>query len=145
MAIFGVGTATAEEIPGPLALTFEKTSVKDGVWEGRVSGDTRGRLRTVLRDVEVLGDIWLVKFDWIVKAKDEENRFTARMAGMLNTATGKVAMTGQVIEGYRLGAQVEEEGTLIDADTLSFKGTIEVHAEPTTSAGSSQGRVYGWE
>ena len=37
-------------------------------------------------------------------------------------------MNGTVVEGYLLGAQVHEEGQLIDADTLRFQGTIQVTA-----------------
>ena len=54
--------------------------------------------------------------------------FVADLAGVLNIETGAVVMNGTVVEGYLLGAQVHEEGQLIDADTLRFQGTIQVTA-----------------
>ena len=127
----GVEAQGSADTVGPLLLTFEKTAIKDGVWKGNVAGNLQGKLRTYLLDFEVLGDIWLVKFDWVVRHRGNPKlSFTARMAGLLNNSTGRVFMQGQIIEGYRTGAQVTEEGWLTDLDSLSFKGTIEVAPAP---------------
>ena len=106
----------------PVYLTFDKSSVAPGVWEGTVEGDVEGGLTTNLLDLRVTGAIWHVEFDWIVDAGDQS--FTARLTGVLNTNTGRVVMNGTVIEGWLQGARVHEEGQLIDPDTLRFQGTI---------------------
>ena len=106
----------------PVYLTFDKSSVAPGVWEGTVAGDVEGNLTTVLRDLRVTGPIWHVEFDWIIDAGDQS--FTARLTGILNTNTGYVVMNGTVIEGWLEGAQVHEDGQLIDPDTLRFQGAI---------------------
>lgn len=108
----------------PLRLTFHKVGVAPGVWQGTVSGDIEGTLTTQLLDLEVSGPIWRVKFDWIVEAGPSS--FTARLGGILNTETGAVVMNGKVLEGFLLGAQVHEEGKLIDPATLGFAGTIQL-------------------
>jgi hypothetical protein len=106
----------------PVHLTFDKSSVEPGIWEGTVAGDVEGNLTTELRDLRVNGPIWHVEFDWIIDAGDQS--FTARLTGVLNTNTGRVVMNGAVIEGWLEGARVHEEGQLIDPDTLRFQGAI---------------------
>ena len=113
----------------PVLLNFDKTLVGQGVWKGTVSGGVTGNLRTELTSLQVAGPIWLVGFNWIIDAG--EYSFTARLNGTLNTLTGQVVMNGTVVEGWLLGAQVHEEGQLVDPNTLRFQGTIQVM--PATS------------
>jgi hypothetical protein len=112
----------------PLNLTFEKEAVAVGVWEGSVSGDVNGDLRTVLTSCSgpapCSGQIWHVEFDWIIDAGTES--FTAHLSGMLNNLTGSVVMDGTVVDGFLQGAQVHEEGQLVNAATLRFEGSIRV-------------------
>jgi hypothetical protein len=110
----------------PVNLTFSKQSSGIGTWEGTVSGDLEGQLTTVLTDLRVSGPVWHVEFDWIVDAAGDANDFTAHLSGILNTDTGSVVMNGTVVEGWLLGAQVHEEGQLVDPATLAFEGTIRI-------------------
>lgn len=111
----------------PVRLDFDKSIVDpDGVWQGTVSGDIEGDLTTVLTSLRVAGPIWHVTFDWIIDADDPDYSFTANLSGTLNTKTGKVVMNGTIVDGYLLGAQVHEEGQLVDAETLQFQGTIRI-------------------
>ena len=61
---------------------------------------------------------------WIVEAGDHS--FTAILKGTLNTMTGKVEMDGTVVEGWLVGAQVHEEGQLVDPLLGRFQGTISI-------------------
>ncbi len=109
----------------PVYLQFDKTIVDSaGIWQGTVSGDLNGNLTTVLTYLRISGPIWHVEFDWIIEADPQS--FTAHLTGILNTKTGHVAMNGVVTEGWLLGAQVHEEGQMVDPDTLRFQGTIQV-------------------
>jgi hypothetical protein len=123
-------TAGAAAAPGtsnaPVRLDFDKTAVAPGMWEGTVSGDFEGDLTTVLTSLRVAGPIWHVTFDWIIDADDPDYSFIASLSGTLNPKTGKVVMNGTVVDGYLLGAQVHEEGQLVDADTLQFQGAIRI-------------------
>ncbi|MBI1296746.1 hypothetical protein GC175_17460 [bacterium] len=123
LAIFSPMSLRAQE-DGAINLTFAKAAVDEGVWEGTVGGDVEGNLHTVLLSADTSAPIWQVEFDWIIDADDKS--FTARMSGTLNTETGAVAMQGEVIEGWLLGAAVQEEGQLVDAETSAFEGTIRV-------------------
>ncbi len=105
-------------------LTFDKSAVSPGVWQGSVAGDVSGGLETRLLAAAPEGPILHVIFDWIVDAG--ERSFTARLAGTLNTETGKVKMRGSVIEGWHLGARVKERGQLVDPATSRFVGTIKI-------------------
>lgn len=134
-SIGAVGVSSAAAANAPVRLTFEKTIADPaaGVWEGTTGGDVDGTLRTELRSLRVTGSIWHVTFDWIVTAG--ERSFTARLSGVLNTATGAVVMNGTVVEGWLEGAQVHEEGRLLDPGSLHFEGSIRLM--PATADGSS--------
>jgi hypothetical protein len=108
----------------PVRLTFDKSSVSSGIWQGSVAGDVSGGLRTALRSVRVSGPIWHVQFDWIVSAG--AHSFVARLDGTLNNDTGAVVMNGTVVGGWLRGAHVHEQGQLVDAATLRFVGAIDV-------------------
>jgi hypothetical protein len=127
LSVSPVLAAPASATP-PLNLTFEKEAVAVGVWEGSVSGDVNGDLRTVLTSCSgpapCSGQIWHVEFDWIIDAGTES--FTAHLSGMINNLTGSVVMDGTVVDGFLQGAQVHEEGQLVNAATLRFEGSIRV-------------------
>jgi hypothetical protein len=109
----------------PVRLEFEKCLVDPaGIWEGSVSGDIQGDLRTELRELRVTGEVWQVRFAWIIDAG--AHSFTADLSGILNTVTGRVVMNGQVTEGYLAGARVHEDGQLVDAVNSCFVGTIRI-------------------
>ncbi|HEV2131842.1 MAG TPA: hypothetical protein VGR27_12095 [Longimicrobiaceae bacterium] len=108
----------------PVRLDFEKCAVAAGVWEGTVAGDIEGDLRTELTELRVTGPVWHVRFNWIITAGEQS--FTADLKGILNTVTGRVVMNGRIVEGYLAGAQVHEQGQLVDADRSCFAGTIRV-------------------
>ncbi len=124
-----IGPGRLDAAPAlPVRLNFSKAlaSVTPMVWKGSVSGDVNGELETRLLNLRVTGVIWQVEFDWIITAANPAQSFTARLSGTLNTKTGKVVMNGVVIDGYLEGAQVHEEGLLIDQAASRFEGTIRV-------------------
>ena len=112
----------------PVNLTFEKEAVAPGAWEGTVSGDINGDLKSFLTACTgpnpCSGRIWHVEFDWVIDAGAES--FTAHLSGVLNNVTGSVVMNGRVVEGFLEGARVHEAGQLVNAETLGFEGTIRI-------------------
>ena len=123
LAFAALGAGAAQE---SLSLAFDKAGVGDTVWTGTVSGDVSGVLTTVLISADTSASVWLVEFYWIVTADDPERSFVARLSGTLDSETGVVAMSGRVVEGYREGAMVEEQGQMVDPDRSAFTGTIVV-------------------
>jgi hypothetical protein len=122
-------------VPGTaVELSFDKTAVAEGVWQGTVDGDVTGTLETRLTERRISGPIWHVRFDWIISAGDQS--FVADLRGTLNNNTGAVVMNGTVVEGYLLGARVHEEGQLVDGATLRFHGSLRLMpataVEPTS-------------
>ena len=127
---------------GDVNLTFQKAASGEGTWAGTVDGDVQGNLETVLLNIDNSNPVWDVEFDWIIDAGDRS--FTTRMTGTLNSETGAVEMDGEVIEGWMLGARVHEEGQMVDPETSTFEGFIELHADdmapetlPVTGGGIS--------
>ena len=127
---------------GDVNLTFQKAASGEGKWAGTVDGDVQGNLETVLLTIDNSNPVWDVEFDWIIDAGDRS--FTARMTGTLDSETGAVAMSGEVIEGWMLGTRVHEEGQMVNPETSAFEGVIKLYADdvapetlPVTGGGIS--------
>lgn len=114
-------------------LTFEKSSVSESAWVGRVDGDVSGQLVTTLIAIDQSASPMPVEFYWIVLADDPAQSFVARLTGTLDGETGEAKMAGFVVDGYMKGAAVEEAGQLQDADTSTFTGTIVIDQATTGS------------
>jgi hypothetical protein len=111
----------------PVRLTFEKAGVEPGVWEGTVHGAFEGELRTELMDYRETGQVVHVDFAWIITGTPGgEYDFVAHLSGILNLNTGAVVMTGRVVDGYLQGAQVHEEGQLVEPVNSAFQGYIRI-------------------
>jgi len=131
---FAVATApTATASNAPLRVNFIKHVVDPTnlVFEGTVSGAVDGSLVSKLVTLNGIdGPNYNITFDWIVSAGAES--FTARTTGNWNIDTGQVVMNGTVIAGYLNGAQVHEQGHLVDPTTLTFEGVLQLM--PATAA-----------
>ena len=106
----------------PIRIQFDKQGGANGTWTGTVTGDVEGALTTQLQSLTPNGPILNVSFAWIVSAGEQS--FTAVLHGTLNSLTGQVEMDGTIVEGWLAGAQVHEEGQMIDPATGRFQGTI---------------------
>jgi len=106
----------------PIRLQFDKHGGASGIWNGTVSGDVEGSLTTQLLSATQAGPILNVTFAWMVSAGEQS--FTAVLKGTLNTLTGQVEMDGTIVEGWLVGAQVHEEGQLVDPAIGRFQGKI---------------------
>jgi hypothetical protein len=123
-ASFAVSAPTATAA-SPVEVDFVKhaTDPTQFVFGGTVSGGVSGGLTSRLVSLDaVSGPVYHVTFEWSVSAG--AMWFTARTSGIWNTLTGSVVMDGRVIAGYLDGAQVHEEGQLVDPSTLTFAGFL---------------------
>lgn len=117
-------SAGASGEPIPVQLQFDKQGGANGIWNGSVTGGVEGSLTTQLLSLVPAGPVLKVSFAWIVDAGEQS--FTAVLYGTLNTLTGQVEMDGTIVEGWLAGAQVHEEGQLVDPATGRFQGTITI-------------------
>jgi hypothetical protein len=133
LIVLCVGALVAAAVPAanasnaPLQVTFDKHVVDRTafVFMGTTGGDISGSLTSNLVSLNATtGPILHITFDWNVSAGAKS--FIARTDGIWNTKTGSVVMNGTVIAGYLLGAQVHEEGQLVDPAALEFAGTIRI-------------------
>jgi hypothetical protein len=122
VASFTASAASAAASSEPVRLTFDKSAVAPGIWQGTVDGDVSGSLTTILTDLRIEGPVWHVRFDWIVSAGGSS--FVADLRGTLNTETGAVVMNGTVVDGLLEGARVHERGRLVDPAALRFQSSI---------------------
>jgi hypothetical protein len=122
---FGATSASASD--APLRVTFDKHVVDAATFSfaGTTGGDAPGTLTSQLVAIErVSGPVYHVTFDWFVTAGSHS--FVARTSGIWNTKRGLVTMNGSVTSGYLDGANVHEQGELVDPATLRFQGVIQV-------------------
>jgi hypothetical protein len=129
VATLGVAAAapSATASNAPLQVNFIKHVVdpQNLVFQGTVSGAVTGSLVSEVVSLNgVDGPIYNITFDWIVSAGDDS--FAARTSGTWNTLSGQVTMNGTVISGYLEGAQVHEQGHLVDPSTLTFAGFLQL-------------------
>jgi hypothetical protein len=122
--------ATTPENMSPIRLRFDKQGGANGMWNGTVSGDVEGSLTTQLLSATQAGPVLNVTFAWTVSAGEQS--FTAVLKGTLNTLNGRVEMDGTIVEGWRMGAQVHEEGQLTDPQLGRFQGTITIFPATAT-------------
>jgi hypothetical protein len=126
VASTALGGSAASASSAPVQVDFVKHVVDPGnlVFEGTVSGGVNGSLTSRLVSLNrVSGPNYHITFDWIVSAGEQS--FAARTTGIWNTLTGRVGLNGKVISsGYLSGAQVHEEGHLVDPSSLTFAGFL---------------------
>jgi hypothetical protein len=124
-AVVAAAVPAANASNAPLQISFDKhvTDPAAFIFAGTTGGDISGTLTSNLVSLNAsTGPNLHITFDWTVTAGTES--FTARTEGIWNTKTGSVVMNGTVIDGYLLGAQVHEEGQLVNPATLEFVGFL---------------------
>jgi hypothetical protein len=127
LATTALGATSLSAANDPVRVTFDKHLVDAAAFTfaGTTDGDAPGTLTSQLVSIEdVSGPVYHVTFDWFVSAGAKS--FVARTSGIWNTEKGLVNMNGSVTSGYLVGAQVHEQGQLVDAATLRFQGVIQL-------------------
>lgn len=117
----------------PFEATFAGVSDARSVWEGRFRGETGGRLRLMLHQVEspleAANPVWHAQAHWTVDAESVGRSFTAELEGMVDWKTGATRLGGVVTSGWMKGAWVQQIGQFVNGDV---SGTLEV--APTVAA-----------
>src|SRR5262245_56145809 len=123
-AIAAVGAPSATAAP-PVQVDWAKHLVDPATlsFAGTSSGAAPGTMTSQLVSLDAqAGPILHITFRWTISSPGKS--FTAVTSGIWNTNTGRVVMNGRVTDGYLEGAQVHEEGQLVDPATLSFEGFL---------------------
>jgi len=126
-ASLAIGASAASASNAPLQVDFVKHLVNPATltFNGTTSGAVTGTLTShVVSLNRVDGPVYNITFEWEISAGDHS--FTALTDGTWNTDIGQVTLNGTVISGYLDGAQVHEQGHLIDPNTLTFAGVIKL-------------------
>ena len=114
----------------PLEVEYVKTETGPGTaqWTGAVKGDVAGTLRTRVLSVREAGHIWHIETLWEVDAGEES--FDAELNGTLDTKSGALLLTGQIVRGMLVGALVYDTGRLTGIDPVTggtvFEGSIRI-------------------
>lgn len=119
----------------PIELTYVKTETGPGTahWTGAVSGDFSGDLATQVLSVKEAGHIWHIETLWEVAAGPQS--FSAELNGTLDTKTGTLVLTGEIVSGAMTGAQVYDEGQLVGTDSGTGGTVFEGFLRIMTSSG----------
>lgn len=130
LAATGSAATAGTEHSKPIVVTFQKHLVDADnlVFQGTAGGRAKGALesRMVPGSLTIAGSVWHFAFDWIVDARSPHKSFVARTEGTFDLTTGRVAMEGTVTDGWHDGAAVHEEGQLLDPDTFTFAGELQI-------------------
>jgi hypothetical protein len=115
------GTATGSN--AAVVIPFEKHSIGPGHYVGTACDG--GTIDMQLSDSSVTGNVQ--HFTATVQlACAGKGALTAVLDGSFNFSTGKTVLNGVVVDGWLAGAQVHEEGQLVDLDPLTFLGTVQL-------------------
>jgi hypothetical protein len=107
----------------PIVLEFQKHWVGAGQYAGTITGG--GTIEMTLFDSRVIGNTQ--HFSANVEVEDSSaGSFTAVVSGQINFSTGRVVLNGTGTSGSLEGARVHEESLLVDPDTGTFEGTLQV-------------------
>ncbi|OLC04403.1 MAG: hypothetical protein AUH45_03105 [Gemmatimonadetes bacterium 13_1_40CM_69_22] len=112
--------------PEPRRLAFQTAFAgvsNDGqscVWEGSLSGSTRGSVRVELRQVESAAEaaspVWHVVTRWSVVDPSGARSFDAELEGMVDWKAGTIRLGGTMADGWLKGSWVEADGRLSNGD-----------------------------
>lgn len=116
-----VSTAAAPAASAPIAVTFEKVWQAPGYYAG-TTGDG-GTIEMWVSNSAVTGS--MQHFDVTLRTSLSGGRsFEAMLKGTFNFSTARTLLTGVVTDGWLAGAQIREQGSLVDDDPLTFGGTL---------------------
>jgi hypothetical protein len=111
-----------------VTLSFSKALVGEGVWEGTISGEVQGKLRTVLVFADQSDPVWRVELEWFIEADDPNKSFVARLRGTINTESGAVVLNGEITEGYLVGSSIREQGQMLETAEAPVSGMVIITA-----------------
>lgn len=115
--------AAAPAANAPVEVTFVKTLVDpDTRYYAGTTGDG-GTIEMWVSNSSVTGS--MQHFDVTLRVSLPGGRaFTAMLKGTFNFSTARTLLSGVVTDGWLAGAQVREQGTLVNDSPLTFEGTL---------------------
>jgi hypothetical protein len=122
VVVLGATSAAASASNAPVVIPFEKHWVGPGHYVGTACEG--GTIEMQVSNSSVTGNVQ--HFSVTIWATVPGHAFTAVLDGTFNFSTGKTLLNGTVTEGWLAGAQAHEEGQLVDPDTLTFTGTLQL-------------------
>lgn len=121
LGALAVSAPAAPAASAPIAVTFEKVWQAPGYYAG-TTGDG-GTIEMWVSNSSVTGS--MQHFDVTLRASLSGGRsFEATLKGTFNFSTAGTLLTGVVTDGWLAGAQIREQGSLVDDDPLTFGGTL---------------------
>jgi hypothetical protein len=122
VAAAAVANTPASASSEPIRISFEKHWVEPGHYVGTTSDG--GSIEMWVSNSTVTGN--MQHFDVTISATVADESFTAALEGTLNFSTAKTLLNGTVTEGWLEGAQIHEQGQLVEVDPLTFTGTLQL-------------------
>jgi hypothetical protein len=120
IAAVGAAAGTASSA-SPVTLHFTKHWVGPNHYVGTVAEG--GTIDMQISNSSVTGDVQ--HFDATVQVVGPVS-FTSELSGTFNFVTYRTTLNGVVTNGWAAGSQVHEEGLLVDPNTYTFVGTLQV-------------------
>jgi hypothetical protein len=124
----GQAAAAAHEVVAA-RFVFSESVLTDAVpasyeLSGGLRGEANGRLTSRLVSLAGSNAGFRATFDWVVSSP--RGSFTARTVGTWNPQTGRIAMSGRVLDGYLSGAELYAQGRIFNPGRPTFEGSLRV-------------------
>lgn len=122
VALVVLASATAQ-----LSISYDRSPVAPLVWFSTAAGDLTGRWVIAPVTGADTPEVFRGEFYWMFIGDIPSRSFVAYLKGTHDHVTDDIVFDGFIVDGYMLGARVEDRGTMVDYAAKNVAGTIQIY------------------
>lgn len=121
LALVVLASASAQ-----LSISYDRSPVAPMVWFSVAAGDLSGRWVVTPVTGADTPEVFRGEFYWVFIGEIPSRSFVAYLKGTHDHVTDDIVFDGFIVDGYMLGARVEDRGTMVDYAAKNVAGTIQI-------------------